>query len=76
MNATDTLAAAEKLRAYPGPSMVMWSRKDKVFPRKDAHRLTELLPNCQLRWIDDSYTFASLDNPRRMVELIAEFMKL
>jgi pimeloyl-ACP methyl ester carboxylesterase len=76
MNAVDTLAAADQLRHFTGPSMVMWSRQEKVFPRKDAHRLVELIPECQLRWIDDAYTFASLDNPTRMIELILEFLNL
>jgi pimeloyl-ACP methyl ester carboxylesterase len=76
MNAVDTLAAAETLRHFAGPSMVMWSRQEKVFPRKDAQRLTELIPGCQLRWIDDAYTFASLDNPTRMIELVLEFLRL
>jgi pimeloyl-ACP methyl ester carboxylesterase len=76
MNAVDTLAAAEKLQHFRGQSMVMWSRHDRVFPRKDAQRLTDLLPNCQLRWIDDAYTFASLDNPTRMTELALEFLAL
>ena len=76
MSSVDTLDAAEKLRHFAGPSMVMWSRKDKVFPRKDAHRFTELLPGCQLRWIDGAYTFASLDNPTRMIELVLEFLNL
>jgi pimeloyl-ACP methyl ester carboxylesterase len=76
MSSVDTLAAAEKLRHFAGPSMVMWSRQEKVFPRKDAQRLTELLPGCQLRWIDDAYTFASLDNPTRMIELVLELMNL
>ena len=56
--------------------MVMWSRHDQVFPRRDATRLAELLPGCELRWIDDSYTFASLDNPTRMIELVLEFLAL
>jgi len=76
MNATDTLAAAERLRHFDGPSMVMWSRHDRIFPRRDAQRLADLLPRCQLRWIDDAYTFASLDNPARMTELILEFLAL
>jgi pimeloyl-ACP methyl ester carboxylesterase len=56
--------------------MVMWSRQDKVFPRRDATRLAELLPSCELRWIDDAYTFASLDNPTRVTELVLELMRL
>ncbi len=76
MSSVDTLAAAEKLKTFPGPSMVLWSRKDRVFPRRDAQRLADLLPNCQLRWIDDAFTFASLDNPKRVTELVLEFMTL
>jgi len=76
MDAADTLAAAEKLRDFHGPSMVMWSRHDRVFPRRDAQRLADLLPRGELRWIDDAYTFASLDNPARMIELVLEFLAL
>jgi pimeloyl-ACP methyl ester carboxylesterase len=76
MNARDTLAAAEKLRTFSGPSMVMWSKEDRVFPRRDAQRLAQILPKCELRWIEDAYTFAALDNPSRMLELVLEFMSL
>jgi pimeloyl-ACP methyl ester carboxylesterase len=76
MSGADTLAAAEKLRHFHGPSMVMWSRQDRIFPQRDAHRLAELLPRCELRWIDDAYTFASLDNPNRVTELVLEFLSL
>jgi pimeloyl-ACP methyl ester carboxylesterase len=76
MSSVDTLAAAEKLRSYNRPSMVLWARNDVVFPKKDAHRLVALLPRGTLRWVDDSRTFASLDNPSRVSELIVEFMAL
>jgi pimeloyl-ACP methyl ester carboxylesterase len=75
MNERDTLAAANQLRCFRGPSTVMWSNEDRVFPKRDATRLAELLPNCQLRWIDDAFTFASLDNPARMFELIMEWLR-
>jgi pimeloyl-ACP methyl ester carboxylesterase len=76
MSSVATLAAAARLATFTGPSMVMWSREDRVFPRKDAQRLTDLLPGCQLRWIDDSYVFAPLDNPGRTTELVTEFLEL
>ena len=76
MSSVDTLSAATKLARYPGPSMVLWSQEDRVFPRRDAQRLADLLPGCQLRWIEDSYVFAPLDNPGRTVTLMAEFLKL
>jgi pimeloyl-ACP methyl ester carboxylesterase len=76
MTPADTLAAAGKLRSFHGPAMVMWSRHDQVFPRRDATRLAQLLPRCELRWIEDSYTFASLDNPARTTALVLEFLTL
>jgi pimeloyl-ACP methyl ester carboxylesterase len=75
MSSVDTLAAAGKLRFFPGQSMILWSREDRVFPLRDAHRLAELLPGCTLEWIDDAYTFAMLDNPARVTELILGFMR-
>jgi len=76
MTPSDTLAAAGKLRSFHGPCMVMWSRHDQVFPRRDAIRLAQLLPRCELRWIEDSYTFSSLDNPARTTKLVLEFLAL
>jgi hypothetical protein len=40
MNARDTLAAAEKLRSFPGAFMVMWSHEDHVFPRREDRKQT------------------------------------
>jgi pimeloyl-ACP methyl ester carboxylesterase len=76
MSSVDTLAAAGKLAGYPGKSMVMWSEEDRVFPRRDAQRLADLLPGCHLRWIEDSYVFAPLDNPERTTSLALEFLEL
>ena len=76
MSSVDTLQAAKKLAEFPGPSMVMWSREDRVFPRGDAQRLADVLPGCQLRWIEDSYVFAPLDNPGRTTSLTTEFLEL
>jgi len=76
MSSVDTLSAARRLAEYPGPSMVMWSQEDRVFPHRDAQRLADLLPGCQLRWIEDSYVFAPLDNPERTTSLTLEFLEL
>lgn len=43
MDAADTLAAAEELRRFHGPSMVLWSRQDRIFPRRTR---TASLPSC------------------------------
>lgn len=69
-----TLAAAEKLRDFKKPVLIAWSREDRFFPREHAERLARLFPDARLEWIDDAYTFASEDNPERLVELLEKFV--
>jgi pimeloyl-ACP methyl ester carboxylesterase len=70
-----TLEAGERLAEFDRPSLIAWSREDQVFPRRYAERLAEVLPNARLEWIDDSYTFSPEDQPARLAELIAGFIR-
>jgi pimeloyl-ACP methyl ester carboxylesterase len=68
-----TLAAAERLRSFDRPVLLAWSPEDRVFPISQAERLLADLPNASLEVIEDSYTFAPEDQPRRLADLIAAF---
>jgi len=70
----DTLEAAEKLRAFDRPALVVWAREDKVFPFAHAERLVELLPQGRLEVIEDSYSFVPEDQPERLAQLIRDFV--
>jgi len=70
-----TLEAAEKLRGFDRPALVIWSEDERVFPKGDADRLAAALPNARLEWVPDSYTFMSEDQPHRLAELIAGFIR-
>jgi pimeloyl-ACP methyl ester carboxylesterase len=70
-----TLEAAERLPSFDRPALIAWSREDKFFPTKYAERLAELLPDARLEWIEDSYTFSPEDQPERLAELIAGFVR-
>jgi pimeloyl-ACP methyl ester carboxylesterase len=70
----DTLDAAERLRKFDRPALVVWAREDKVFPFAHAERLVELLPRGRLEVVDDSYSFVPEDQPERLAELIAGFV--
>ena len=70
-----TLEAAEKLRGFDRPALVIWSEDERVFPKGDADRLVAALPNARLEWVPDSYTFMSEDQPHRLAELIAGFIR-
>ena len=68
-----TLAAAERLRAFEPPAMIVWGMKDPFFPFSDARRLAQTLPNARLERIEDARAFVQLDAPERLAELVAEF---
>ena len=67
------LAAAEHLRDFDRPALVVWASGDRVMPPDHGRRLTELLPYGRLVEIDDSYTLIPLDQPERLAHLIREF---
>ena len=70
-----TLDAIEKLRSYDRPVLVAWSRDDKFFPPAHAERLAADIPGARLEWIEDAYTFSMEDQPERLAELIAGFVR-
>jgi pimeloyl-ACP methyl ester carboxylesterase len=70
-----TLEAAERLRAFDKPVLIAWSRDDKFFPPRHAEELAKLLPDALLEWIDDSSTFSPEDQPERLAELVAGFVR-
>jgi len=70
-----TLDAIEKLKSYNRPVLIAWSREDRFFPPEHAERLASDIPGARLEWIDDSYTFSMEDQPERLAELIAGFVR-
>ena len=70
-----TLEAAEKLRDFDHPVLLAWAPEDRFFPLAHAERLAELLPDARVERIEDSRTFVSEDQPARLAELIAGFVR-
>jgi len=70
-----TIAAAEKLSGFDRPVLLAWAPEDRFFPIAHAERLAELLPDARLARIEDSRTFVSEDQPQRLAELIAGFVR-
>jgi pimeloyl-ACP methyl ester carboxylesterase len=69
-----TLAAAERLGSFDQPVLIAWAAGDKVFPFADAQKLASILPNAELRTVQDSYTFIPEDQPEELASLIGEFL--
>jgi pimeloyl-ACP methyl ester carboxylesterase len=71
----DTLAAAQKLRNFDGPTLIAWAREDVVFRLRFAERLARDIPGSRLELIEDSRSFVPEDQPRRVAELALAFAR-
>lgn len=68
-----TLAAAEKLRTFDRPVLLIWGSEEKLFPIRFARRLAGVLPDARLVEVPDTYTFISEDQPAALIRHIIEF---
>ena len=71
----DTLAAAPRLRDFDGPALLAWAPEDRFFKIEFARRLADEFRDARLVPIADSYTFVPEDQPERLAELIAGFVR-
>ena len=70
----DMLAAAERLRSFDRPALVIWAAEDRVMPPEHGRRFAELLPRARLVEITDSYTLIPEDQPVQLAAHIREFI--
>jgi pimeloyl-ACP methyl ester carboxylesterase len=69
-----TFAAAESLRTFDKPALVLWADGDKIFPRDHGKRLAGLLPQGRFDLITGSRTFIPEEQPDRLVVAIRRFL--
>lgn len=65
-----TLAAAERLRGFPGPIRLVWGRDDPFFTRDLAERLAATLPTAELAYVD-ARCYVPLDQPAALAAAVA-----
>ena len=70
-----TLEAAEKLKSFDKPILLAWAKEDKLFPLEYPRRFEREVPDATLIEIEDSYTFIAQDQPKALVDAIAEFVR-
>ncbi|MEK6228726.1 MAG: alpha/beta fold hydrolase [Actinomycetota bacterium] len=70
-----TNEAADRLPGFDRPALLAWAAEDRFFRNGIPESLASTLPNARLEWIEDSYTFVSEDQPERLAELIAGFVR-
>ena len=67
--------ASNRLKEFDGPALIAWSRDDKLFPAELPERLDRVLRDSRVEWIEDAYTFSAEDQPERVAEAIAGFVR-
>jgi pimeloyl-ACP methyl ester carboxylesterase len=71
----DMLVAAERLRSFDRPALVIWAKEDRVMPPAHGRRLAALLPRGRLLEIADSYTLIPEDQPGELARAIRQFIR-
>ena len=71
----DMLTAAERLRHFERPALVVWALEDRVNPPTYGQRWAELLPHGQLIEVADSYALIPLDQPGELASAIRQFIQ-
>jgi pimeloyl-ACP methyl ester carboxylesterase len=66
--------AAEQLKGFDRPALVVWAGGDRVMPIEHGRRLAELLPYGRFSEMADSYTLMPLDQPAAFARLVREFV--
>jgi pimeloyl-ACP methyl ester carboxylesterase len=75
LDRSHAIAAADKLRDFERPTLIIWARDDRVFPPEHAEELAALLPDSRIEWITEAYAFLSEDQPQRLAELVGAFAR-
>jgi pimeloyl-ACP methyl ester carboxylesterase len=70
-----TNEAADRLGEFTKPALIAWSREDRFFKPAHAERLAQDMPNARLEWIENARSLSPEDEPDRLAELIAGFVR-
>jgi pimeloyl-ACP methyl ester carboxylesterase len=68
------IEAAEGLRGFDRPALILWAKEDRVMPPEHGRRLAELFPRGRLVEIPDSYTLIPEDQPAEFARVLREFL--
>ena len=70
----EMIEAAECLRRFDLPALVVWAAEDRVMPPEHGRRLADLLPRGRLVEISDSYTLIPEDQPAELARVLRDFL--
>ncbi|MEM7676087.1 MAG: alpha/beta hydrolase, partial [Myxococcota bacterium] len=67
--------AAQKLKSFEKPALVIWAEEDKVMPIETGRRLAAALPRADFKTIADSYTLIPEDQPEELASMLRAFIE-
>lgn len=70
----ELLEAAQGLRRFDRPALVVWAMEDLMMPRAHGRRLAELLPKGRLVEVEEARTLIAEDQPELLASLLREFI--
>lgn len=62
-------------RKFPIPLLLVYARRDPMVPPRMGERLHELLPDAELRWLEESSHFSHVDTPELLLETVLPFLR-
>lgn len=71
----DHVRAAQRLRDFDRPALVVWAAGDRVMPPEHGRRLAGLLPYARLVEVPDSYTLVPEDQPAVLAAAIRDLIR-
>jgi pimeloyl-ACP methyl ester carboxylesterase len=69
-----TFEAADSLRGFDRPALVLWAEGDRIFPREHGRRLAALLPQGRFELVPGSRTFIPEEQPERLASRVRDFI--
>jgi pimeloyl-ACP methyl ester carboxylesterase len=69
-----THEAADRLRGFDRPALVLWAADDRLFPLEHGRRLAELLPQGRFETVADSRTFIPEEHPELLATRVRDFI--
>ncbi|MFI8201372.1 alpha/beta fold hydrolase [Streptomyces sp. NPDC085937] len=71
---TELLEAAQGLRYFGRPALIVWATEDLMMPREHGRLLAELLPQGRLVELRNTRTLVAEDRPQRLASLLRWFV--
>jgi pimeloyl-ACP methyl ester carboxylesterase len=65
----------DRKQAFPVPLLLVYARRDPMVPPEIGPKLQALVPDAELRWLEDSSHFAHVDTPDPLVSMVLDFLR-